>query len=438
MFSQRHRPKIGGGQPADDWVLDYGDLNRHALGPGVELLAEWAAAGLESPNVETIRQYRLSRVRQQLTNASLDGILLYDPLNIRYATDTTNMSLWTAHNQVRYAYIPTEGPVVLFEFSHGEFLATHSGVVDEIRAGTSFLYFYAGQRVEEITGRWADEIVELVTEHSGGDRRIAVDQIDLDAARALEHRGLTLVGGHALMEEARLIKSPDEIIAMRCAIHACQANIDDMWSICEPGVSESALWGILQEANARRFGEWTETRLLASGPRTNPWYQEASSRIVENGDLVAFDTDLIGAYGACVDMSRTWAVGDRPISARQQTTFDLAVEQIQRNTELHVGGATFRDITEHAWYPPIAEYSYYTVLSHGVGLCDEYPSVFVRELWDATGYDGVLQPGMVMCVESYVGPRSGGEGVKLEQQVLVTEGGNEVLTSYPIGLRSHR
>ncbi len=82
----------------------------------------------------------------------------------------------------------------------------------------------------------------------------------------------------------------------------------------------------------------------------------------------------------------------------------------------------------------VFEYNCYTLLSHGAGLCDEYPSVFTRERWGREGYDAELQPGTVMCIEAFVGPKSGGEGVKLEQQILITETGNELLSQYPLDL----
>ncbi len=430
----RHRPKIGAGTPAPDWLLDHGDLNLHALGPGDELLAEWRGSGLSLPDRPAMRAYRIERVRDQLRRSGCDGIVLYDPVNIRYASDTTNMSLWTMHNPVRYLFVATDGPAVLFEFSEGEFLGTHSGVVDEVRAGQAYGYFFVGDRMEEAAGRWADELVALVDEHGRGDRRLAVDMLELSGVRALEARGLELVGGMPLMEEARKVKCADEISAMRCAIDACQRSVAEMRAAMEPGITEMALWGRLQEASFRRYGEWVETRLLSSGPRTNPWYHEASSRRIQAGELVGFDTDLIGAYGGCVDMSRTWLCGsDRP-TPQQQQTYDLAREQIERNIELHVAGAGFREVSDKAWYPPLETHRAYTCLSHGVGLCDEYPALYVREGWDEQGYHGVLEPGMVMCVEAFVGPRSGGEGVKLEQQVLITETGNEVLTDYPLDL----
>ena len=406
----------------------------HAVGPGADLEAEWLAAGLRLPDRAAIRRYRLERVRSQLRAAGCDGALLYDPLNVRYATDTTNMSIWTMHNAVRYAFVATDGPVVVFEFSKGEFLDTHSEVVDEIRPGISYIYFYAGTRATEIADLWAAEISELLEEHGRGDRRLAVDRLDLTGMRALERRGVDLVDAGELMEEARVVKSTEEIAAMRCAVHACEAAIADMREAFEPGITEMGLWSVLQAGNYARYGEWIETRLLASGPRTNPWYQEASSRRVQAGELMGFDTDMICAYGACVDISRTWLCGGGRPTPAQHDVWSLAAEQIERNTELHQPGASVREIVDRAWYPPLDDYNCYTVLSHGVGLCDEYPSVFTRERWGRRGYDAVLEPGTVMCIEAFVGPKTGGEGVKLEQQVLITETGNELLSLYPLDL----
>ncbi|HEX5494837.1 MAG TPA: Xaa-Pro peptidase family protein [Mycobacteriales bacterium] len=415
-------------------MADAARLNAHALGPGSDLLEEWRDAGLRTPDREAVQHYRIDRLRAQLVANRCDGALLYDPVNIRYATDTTNMSLWTMHNQVRYVFVATSGPVILFEFSGADFLDMHSQVIDEIRPGRSFIHFYSGPRTAEIADYWAAEIADLVQEHGRGDRRLAVDVVDLVGIRALESKGLVLVPAMPLMEEARSIKSAEEIQAMRCAVHAANLSVRDMHDKLVPGATEIDLWTALQSANSERFGEWLETRLLSSGPRTNPWYQEASVRRIERGDLVAFDTDLIGSFGMCVDFSRTWLCDRDTPDPFQADVYSLALEQMERNIPLHVAGATLREITERAWYPSIERYNHYTCISHGVGLCDEYPVVYSREEWNDVGYDGVLEPGMVMSIEAFVGLRHGHEGVKLEQQVLITEHGNEVLTRYPLSL----
>ncbi|NKC13207.1 MAG: M24 family metallopeptidase [Gammaproteobacteria bacterium] len=435
LAPKRHFPKIRGGRPIPEWFIKHTDNNTHHLGPTPQVLDEWAAAGLQLPDLSRMRRYRVARVREQLRQHQCDGALLYDPLNIRYATDSTNMSLWTMHNAVRYAFIATAGPVIVFEFSDAEFLSAHCDVIDEIRPATTMHPFWVGSRVLEVAKRWADEIAALLDEHGGGGRRLAVDILALEGIRALEACGVDLVSGQPLMEKARLVKHEEEINAMRCAAHACQRNLDDMKAMLSPGVTEVALWARLQESNTLRFGEWIETRLLASGERTNPWFQEASSKVVKAGELIAFDTDLVGAYGMCIDMSRTWLCGGGAPSGAQQQLHDLASETVARNTELFKAGASLREVTEKLWYPPLDEYNGYTVMAHGTGLCDEYPSVYAREKWDSNGFDDIIPAGAVMSVEAFVGKRSGGEGVKLEQQIVVRESGPEPLTDYPLALR---
>ena len=434
-MTARHFPRIRGGQQIPDWLAAHTDRNMHQLGPRPQTLAEWSDVGLELPNLADMRRFRIERLRAELRGNDCDAALLYDPVNIRYATDTTNMSVWTSHNAVRYVLVATDGPVVVFEYSEGEFLSAHSEAVDEIRPATSLVPFYVGDRVGEIAARWAAEIVDLLDASArSGRRRLAIDTLSLDSIRALEDLDVDLVSGMQILEDARLVKGPDELLAMRCAVDSCHRDIEDMRALLEPGVTEVELWARLQQANFERFGEWIETRLLSSGPRTNPWYQEASSKVVEAGELVAFDTDLIGAYGMCVDMSRTWICGDQKPTSSQLDVFERAREMIDRNMPLFVPGITYRELTEKMFYPDPNVFNGYTVLAHGVGLADEYPSIYIREKWDHTGFDGVVEAGNVFSIEAYCGRRSGGEGVKLEEQIIVTDAGPELLTTYPVEL----
>ncbi|TAL81776.1 MAG: aminopeptidase P family protein [Candidimonas sp.] len=406
-------------------------LNMHQFGPGELATNEWLAAGLELPDLDQVRQYRLSRVRESLRKFDYAGILLYDPVNVRYATDSTNMQVWLLHNASRYVFVPAEGPVVLWEFDHCDFLSDHTTIIDEIRPCVPWLYFCAGDRIPEHARRWADEIADLVIRHGGGNMRLAIDHCNHEGVAALQQHGVDIHNGEEVMELAREIKSPEEIKAIQCAIHACEQGIAVMRQHMQPGITEQRLWAHLHAENIARGGEWIETRLLVSGPRCNPWYQECSSRVIENGDLVAFDTDLVGCYGYCVDTSRTWLCGERAPSADQRDIYSRAYEQIVRNIELLKPGISYRDLTHKAFRYDPEEFRHYSCLYHGVGLCDEAPFIYFPEAWESFGYDGVLAPGMVICVESYLGRKSGGAGVKLEEQVLITETGHQVLTCYP-------
>ncbi len=137
----------------------------------------------------------------------------------------------------------------------------------------------------------------------------------LHGLRALEAQGFEIMDGEEVTEKTRAVKGPDEILAMRCAHHACETAVREMEAFARANVplgatSEDDIWAVLHAENIRRGGEWIETRLLSSGPRTNPWFQECGPRIVQNNEIVAFDTDLIGSYGICIDISRTWWIGD--------------------------------------------------------------------------------------------------------------------------------
>jgi Xaa-Pro aminopeptidase len=442
--STRHRRKIMPFEPGSASFVDLrrasrekaAALNQHVLGYGALAEAEWAAAGIPAPDLPAMRRYRLERIRAELRRHDYAGALLYDPVNIRYATDSTNMQVWVAHNATRYCFVATDGPVILFDYHGCEHLSDHAGMADEIRPAVSFMYFYGGELTPELVKRWARGVVDVVMEHGGGNRRIAIDHLDADGVAELARYGISAHNGEQVMERARLIKSPDEILCMRRAIAACEAAMAEMEAALRPGISENELWAELHRGNIARGGEWIETRLLASGPRTNPWFQECSARVIEAGDLVAFDTDLIGPYGFCADISRTWLCGDGAPSAEQRESYGIACDQIEFNRALLKPGVSLRELVEKARdLPDDFKPTRYSCLYHGVGLADEYPLIPYPLDWTDDTPDDVLQAGMVLCVESYAGRLGGREGVKLEEQVLITETGFEQLSRYPLDAR---
>ena len=408
------------------------DNDRVEIGPTALAFEEWAALGLEAPHLDSMREFRLQRLMQELQRRDYGGILLFDPLNIRYATDTTNMQLWITHNPARACFVSADGYIVLFDFHSCEHLSDHLPLVKELRSGASFFYFESAGRGEEHASKFSNQIDELMRTHAGDNRRLAVDKIEIAGLRALEKIGLQVFEGQEVTELARLIKGPDEIKAMRCAVAACEAAMYEMQAAIEPGKSENEIWSVLHAGNIKRGGEWLETRIFSSGPRTNPWFQESGPRIVQAGELLALDTDMVGTYGMCCDISRTWHSGGVEPTAEQKWLYRISHEHIMTNMELLKPGITFSEITEKAHrLPDDCVPNRYGVVMHGVGLCDEYPAIRYREDYDSYGYDGVVEPGMVLCVEVYCGKKDGREGVKLEDQVLITEDGYENLISYP-------
>ncbi len=379
-------------------------------------------------DIPALRRERLDRLRRVLRDADVAGAVFLDPINIRYATDVSNMQVWCLHNPTRYAFVASEGPVVLFEFASCEHLAEGIETVDEVRPATSWVHLMAGPGARDAAALWAAEIAELVRRHGGGNRRIAVDRLDFVGYLALRDLGIEVMEGQDLAETARAIKTPQELTAMRQSIQACEASVMAMQAALRPGMTERGLWSELHRENIARGGEWIETRLLTSGPRTNPWYQECSDRAIEDGDLVALDTDLIGRHGYCCDISRTWRAGGGMANDTQRRTYAQAYGHLLRLLARIGPGVTLADLAVQIGDPPDGDHVY-SCLIHGVGMCDEYPVAF----WHRQDgrYDAPLLPGMTICVESYLGPGQGAEGVKLEEQVLITETGIEVLSSLP-------
>ena len=421
--------RLGDGTPNDN--------NRVEIGPTQLAFREWEAAGLTLPNLERMRDYRWKRLTQGLIDRDYGGLLMFDPLNIRYATDTTNMQLWNTHNPFRACLLCADGHMVMWEYKNSPFLVTFNPLVKELRSGATFFYNSTGDKGREAAAGFAAQVDEIMREHAGSNRRLAVDKIMVHGLRALEAIGFSVEEGEEVTERVRAIKGPDEILAMRCAHHACESSIAEMERVTREGVpkggmSEDDIWSELHKANIKRGGEWIETRLLASGPRTNPWFQECGPRLVQNNEIVAFDTDLIGAYGFCIDISRTWWIGDQRPTNAMVSAFHHGLDHIRDHQarlkpgvsikELVFGGHKLDDIY---WKQK------YSCKMHGVGLCDEWPYVNYSDGWTEGAFDAALEPGMTLCVEALISPEGGDFSIKLEDQVLITETGCENLTKYP-------
>jgi len=411
--------------------------NRVEIGPTKLAFNEWEKSGLKLPNLPRMREFRWKRLTDHIVQRGYGGLLMFDPLNIRYATDSTNMQLWNTHNPFRAVLLCSDGYMVIWDYKNSPFLSEFNPLVKEQRSGADLFYFDRGDKIDIAADKFSNEVRTLITEHSASNMRLAVDKIMLHGLRSLEAQGFEIMEGEEVTEKCRSIKGEDEILAMRCASEACENAVAIMEQkaridVPKGNTSEDDIWAVLHAENIKRGGEWIETRLLASGPRTNPWFQECGPRIVQNNEIVAFDTDLVGSYGICVDISRTWWIGDKPPRPDMIYAMQHAHEHIMYNMDLLRPGIHMRDLTFNAHkLDKNFQNGKYGCLMHGVGLCDEWPLIAYPDKFVEGAYDYVLEPGMVLCVEALVSPENGDFSIKLEDQVLITENGYENLTKYP-------
>ncbi len=379
-----------------------------------------------------VRRGRLARIRAQMVARDIGALVLVDPVNVRYATDTRNMQIFTARNPARYVFIAAEGPAVLFEFAGCAHLAEGNEIVDEVRIATTASYVAAGGRLADAIGRWAAEIADLARAYSGGNRRIGIERFNAAAAFALAGEGFEVVDAQEAVERARCIKVQGEIELMGSSMAAVEAGVARLEAALCPGLTEQQLWSTLFAHVIETGGDYVETRLLNSGARSNPWFQECSGKIIEKGELVLLDTDVVGRYGYYADFSRTFLCGEVKPKPEQRNCYRLAYEQIHHNLELMRPGMSFAEVSNKGWRIPERYHAHrYYLLAHGIGMTGEYPYILYKDDFDAGGYEGVIEPGMVLCVESFIGAEDGGEGVKLEQQIHITDSGYELMSGFP-------
>ena len=379
------------------------------------------------PEIDTDRlhQYRTQRLKQKMREMDVAVCIMVSPISLRYAINYRNYALFMSHIPSTYLFYPLDGDFVLHNAFDPSIAAKNQ------RRGQPLSYMYGGDELTPLAAAFAKDVDQYLNQIGARNRRIAIEYVNPSITQAMEQRGLEVVDGVHITERARLIKSPDEINCMRWAIAVAEHGAAKVAECLKPGVSELQLWGLLNYANIANDGDWHDGRMLASGPRINPWLQEASERKLESGDLLGFDTDMVGPYGYFADLSRTFHCGPAKPNKRQKQLYRLAIDEVEHNINLIHPGVSFSTLQKNAY--PVNEAFHqnaYPCIVHGVGMCDEYPHIHPN-FRGPLPYDGIIGEGMTLCVESYMGAVGEQNGVKLEQQVLVTDSGVEILTQYP-------
>ncbi|MTI09673.1 M24 family metallopeptidase [Curvivirga aplysinae] len=407
-----------------DWHAERGDLKDLAL---LDLAPE-----SEDIDLKAVRLYRQAQVRKEMAARDIGAVILSDPVNIRYATGTRNMQIFSARNTPSRYLLLTADHSVLYEFTGCMHLADDFETITEVRPAMTASFVAAGKDIGSRERKWAKDMADTIRSFLGDNVKIGLERMNAGAAIDLHAEGLNIVDAQEPVEMARAIKSDEEIKCVIASLRATERGVAALRDAIKPGITENELWSVLHQAIIAQNGDYCETRLLSSGYRTNPWFQETSSRVIGANELVALDTDVVGCHGYYSDFSRTFHVGPEKPTEIQKTLYQIAYEQVHHNMDILHAGMTFKEYSEKAWdIPEKYHANRYYLSSHGVGMTGEYPYLYHRADFEDAGYDGVILPGMTICVESYIGEDGGHEGVKLEQQVLITENGIKLLSQFP-------
>ena len=168
-------------------------------------------------NFNDLRSYRLNRVKKELEKKNIEACILFDPVNVRYSLDTTNMSIYNMHNLTRYCFIPVNGSVILYEYFNCEGLSSHLNLINEIRPAITWDYFSSGDQAGAQLEKWINEIKDLTNSYCKS-KKLAIDVINGPAVTALNKTGIEVVDAKLILEQARVIKSPEELKCMKASI----------------------------------------------------------------------------------------------------------------------------------------------------------------------------------------------------------------------------
>jgi Xaa-Pro dipeptidase len=377
-----------------------------------------------SVDVDSLRLERLARLQDAMRKFDIEACLLLNEPNIRYATGASAMAVYAMSTFARCAVVPQEGTPILFE--HPNSVHRSRLRAPDVRPMHAWEFFDDPGAEANI---WADETVEALRKLGVADDVVAVDRMGTPAFFALSERGFTLRDSAPVTQEARRVKTPQELAAFGLNAPLLMEMLATVENTIAVGVSEREVLAEMARVMLRGGGEYLATNCLCSGENTNPWRSEATDRRIGSGDLVFVDTDTVAIEGCFFCVSRTFSVGEP--SAAQRETYAAAHRWLTEMKELIRPGVTCGELAAEA--PAIPERyvaQRYECMIHGIGLEEENPSV-CHPQDEQSNADTLIEPGTALVVECYLGEVGAGHGVKLGDEVIVTEDGCRTLVPYP-------
>jgi Xaa-Pro dipeptidase len=393
----------------------------------------------ERVDFDRLRTQRLARLREALDRSELGALLSFDFHNIRYMT-STHIGTWAMDKLIRFALLPRGGDPVVWDFGSA---ARHHQLYNpwldgrpsdpeqgRARAGISTLRG-AFNPDAGIAGEVAAKIRRELDKHGLATEPVGVDLVELPVLEALAGAGLEVVDGQQVFLDARRIKTPDEITLLTTAATLVDAAYDELYRFLRPGVRENECVGLVAKVLYDLGSEHVEGVNAISGERCSPHPHVYSDRILRPGDPAFFDIlHSYNGYRTCY--YRCFAVGSA--SAAMRDAYVRCRDYMDEAIALVKPGATTADIvsvwpaaTEFGF--PDEEAAFALQYGHGVGLSIWEKPIFSRLV--SLDHPEVLEEGMLFALETYWPASDGWSAARIEEEVVVTADGCEVITKFP-------
>jgi Xaa-Pro aminopeptidase len=403
-------------------------------------------------DIDRLRDDRLTRLRDELEKSDLGAVLAFDFTNIRYMT-STHIGTWAVDKLIRFALLVRGGEPIIWDFGsaarhhqlyapwldytdvaaddphaphHGARPLNESGA----RAGISTLRgaFHPGAGVAEEVARKIRHELDL---YGLAGEPVGVDVVEMPVLAALQAAGVTVTDGQQVFLEARRIKTGAEISLLTQACSMVDAAYDTLYEFLRPGVRENECVGLVSKSLYDMGSEFVEGVNAISGERCAPHPHVYSDRIIRPGDPAFFD--ILHSYmGYRTCYYRTFAVGSA--SPAQRDAYTRCREFIDNAIALVRPGATTADIvsvwpTAQDFGFPDEEAAFGLQYGHGVGLSIWEKPIFSRLV--SLDHPEVLEEGMVFALETYWPSSDGLGAARIEEELVVTADGCEVITKFP-------
>jgi Xaa-Pro aminopeptidase len=384
-------------------------------------------------DLDRLRQARLTRLRDTLERSELGSLLTFDFANIRYMT-STHIGTWAMDKLIRFALLPRGGEPVVWDFGsaarHHQLYNPWLDGPKRARAGISTLRgaFHPDAGIAQEVAR---KVYEELAGYGLENAPVGVDLVELPVLFALQQAGLTVVDGQQTFLEARRIKTPDEIGLLSQACSMVDAAYENLYEFLRPGVRENECVGLVANTLYDLGSEYVEGVNAISGERCSPHPHVYSDRLIRPGDPAFFDI-LHSHLGYRTCYYRCFAVGSA--SPAMRDAYVRCREYMDRAIALVRPGATTADIV--AEWPTAQEFgfadeeaAFALQYGHGVGLSIWEKPIFSRLV--SLDHPETLEEGMVFALETYWPAKDGWSAARIEEEVVVTADGCEIITKFP-------
>lgn len=380
---------------------------------------------------DRLRTERLQRAKDLLAKSEMGALLCFDMNNVRYLT-ATHIGTWAQDKANRFTLLPQNNEPILWDFGsaarHHQLHCPWLG--ERSRPGISMLRGTMSPehgRAEDVARKIRIEL-EMRGLHK---EPVGVDIIELPVLFALQREGITIIDGQQLMSEVRVIKTRDEIALLNTSAAMVDAAYHELYMAMKPGLRENEAVGLVSKVLYDLGSEYVEAVNAISGERCNPHPHVFSDRILRPGDPVYYD--ILHSYmGYRTCYYRTFAIGYashamRDAYKRCRDYLDAAIDLIRPGRTTGEVASVWPRAQEFGF--PNEEAAFALQYGHGIGLAIWEKPVISRLV--SLDHPQEIRPGMVFALETFWPSTDGWSAARIEEEIVVTETGHEVITRFP-------